>query len=81
MGSLSFGVYAFHQVVITNIDAFMPAPNYFATDDVWAGFFIAKICAVAFISMLLAWITRQLVERKIQKATKPFFARLSLKKK
>jgi peptidoglycan/LPS O-acetylase OafA/YrhL len=81
MGSLSFGVYAFHQVVITNIDAFMPAPNYFATDDVWAGFFIAKICAVAFISMLLAWITRQLVERKIQKATKPFFARLALKKK
>jgi hypothetical protein len=31
--------------------------------------------------MLLAWITRQLVERKIQKATKPFFARLALKKK
>jgi peptidoglycan/LPS O-acetylase OafA/YrhL len=81
IGSLSFGVYAFHQVVITNIEHFMPAPNYFDTDEIWTGFFLTKIVAVAVISMLLAWLTRQLVERKIQKATKPFFARLALKKK
>jgi peptidoglycan/LPS O-acetylase OafA/YrhL len=81
MGSLSFGVYAFHQVVITNIEKFMPTPNYFATDSIWAGYFIAKICAVAFISMALAWLVRQFVERKIQKGTKPMFARLALKSK
>ena len=70
LGSLSFGVYAFHLVVITNIHFLLADPIKYSPDSIWAPFLVQKICLVAAISMALAWITRQAVERPIQKLSK-----------
>lgn len=67
MGLLSFGLYAYHNVVITNFDHLVQAPNYWALPDIWNRYFLTKAVVVTVVSLVLADLTIRFVEKPAKK--------------
>ena len=68
LGKMSFGIYAFHVVVLINFDQIVPWPMRpeLPNDPTWAWFLINKIWIAAFIAIVLAHWTNRIVEKPIQ---------------
>jgi peptidoglycan/LPS O-acetylase OafA/YrhL len=67
LGRYSYGIYAFHQVMIDLSADFIRTPNSFATNHKWLIYFIVKCSTVCFMAILATYLTNRLFEGPIQR--------------
>ena len=78
LGKMSFGIYAYHVVILIAYDQIIPQPDAFPEfgSQVWANFLITKIVICSVIAIMLAYQTNRLVEGPIQRLGKRALKRL-----
>jgi peptidoglycan/LPS O-acetylase OafA/YrhL len=78
LGKMSFGIYAFHVVILIEYDRIMSLPYIPATpgDPVWVNYLVTKIVVGSFISIVLAYWANRIVEKPIQSLGKRALKRL-----
>jgi peptidoglycan/LPS O-acetylase OafA/YrhL len=67
LGRYSYGIYAFHQVVIDLTAHMIRTPNSFKSDHTWMIYFIEKSSLVCFLAILATFITNHCFEGPIQR--------------
>jgi peptidoglycan/LPS O-acetylase OafA/YrhL len=78
LGKMSFGIYAFHVVILITYDQIVPQPDAFPNfgSSVWTAFLLTKIIVCSLIAIVLAYQTNRLVEGPIQRLGKRALERL-----
>jgi peptidoglycan/LPS O-acetylase OafA/YrhL len=78
LGKMSFGIYAYHVVILIAYDQIIPQPDAFPEfgSQVWANFLITKIVICSVVAIMLAYQTNRLVEGPIQRLGKRALKRL-----
>ena len=67
MGKYSYGIYAFHQIMIDLSQHFIRTPNMFKSDHTWLIYFIEKASFVSFLAMFATHLTNKFFEGPIQR--------------
>jgi peptidoglycan/LPS O-acetylase OafA/YrhL len=67
VGRYSYGIYAFHQVMIDFSQNFIRTPNSFASDHRWLIYFIVKCSVVSILAIGATFVTHRFFEGPIQK--------------
>lgn len=78
LGKMSFGIYAFHVVLLIAYVQIVPEP-WMPEDPgsrIWTKYLITKIVVVSFIALVLAYQTNRLIEGPIQRLGKRALKRL-----
>jgi peptidoglycan/LPS O-acetylase OafA/YrhL len=78
LGKMSFGIYAYHVVILIAYDQIVPQPDAFPGfgSSTWAKFLLTKIVVTSVIAIVLAYQTNRLVEGPIQRLGKRALKRL-----
>ncbi len=78
LGKMSFGIYAYHVVLLITYDHIIPWPEMpqNAGSKVWQSFLLTKIVTTAVIAIVLAYQTNRLIEGPIQRLGKRALKRL-----
>lgn len=78
LGKMSFGIYAYHVVLLMAYDHIIPGPVLPENpgSKVWVSYLITKIVTVSFIAIVLAYYTNRLVETPIQRLGRRALKRL-----
>ena len=66
-GRYSYGVYAFHIVMIDATKKIITMPQSWQPDRLWLHYFLVKCSVVTFLAILATFVTQRLFERPIQK--------------
>jgi peptidoglycan/LPS O-acetylase OafA/YrhL len=77
-GKMSFGIYAYHVVLLMAYDAFVAPPVLPENpgSKVWVSYLVTKIVTVSFISVILAIYTNRWIEAPVQRVGKRLLKRL-----
>jgi len=77
LGKMSFGIYAYHVVLLLTYDQIVPAPTFPENPGapVWVHYLLVKIVTVSLTAIVLAHLTNKWVERPIQWLGKRALAR------
>jgi peptidoglycan/LPS O-acetylase OafA/YrhL len=82
-GAWSFGLYAFHRVVMDGFNYltaeplhWWSTPVYMAPNSVWINFLVFKVAVVTVLSLVLTIITAALIERPAQSAGRRLLRRI-----
>jgi peptidoglycan/LPS O-acetylase OafA/YrhL len=67
LGSYSYGIYGFHQVMIDMTSHMIKTPSSFKVDHVWLIYFIEKCSLVSFFAILATFIVHRVFEGPIQR--------------
>ena len=78
LGKMSFGIYAYHVVILIAFTQIVPQPDEFPNfgSSVWASFLLTKIVTCSLIAIVLAYQTNRLVEGPIQRLGRRALKRL-----
>ncbi len=79
LGTYSFGIYVFHQPLMQAWNTIMGTPRS-PSLAAWAPFFLAEAAGLTFVCILLTFISRNVLERPIQRWGKRVIARASTPK-
>lgn len=67
LGKYSYGIYAYHQVMIDFTKNVVKEPGYWKIGSVWTYYFIEKCSLVCFLAILATYLTNKLFEGPIQR--------------
>lgn len=69
LGKMSFGIYAYHVVILLTYVALVPPPAVPESpgSEVWASYLLTKIFVAATLSFVLAYLTHWVLEKPAQK--------------
>jgi peptidoglycan/LPS O-acetylase OafA/YrhL len=67
LGRYSYGIYAYHQVMIDLTKNIVKEPGYWKVGGVWSKYFIEKCSLVTFLAILATYLTNKLFEGPIQR--------------
>jgi peptidoglycan/LPS O-acetylase OafA/YrhL len=78
LGKMSFGIYAYHVVILLIYPAIVPEPVIPQNpgSKVWMWYLLTKIVTVSVIAIVLAYQTNRLIEKPIQSLGKRALKRL-----
>lgn len=78
LGKMSFGIYAYHVVLLITYDHIVPWPDMPQDpgSKVWRNFLLTKIVVTSVIAIVLAYQTNRLIEGPIQRLGKRALKRL-----